>query len=387
MTITLSRQQEALQQSDIRYMSIACKKAGGINMAQGICDLDLPAAVAVGACRAVQDGLNIYTAADGTAVLKQAIASKYARHYDIIVDPEEHVLVSAGATGAFYACMLAIVDPGDEVILFTPYYGYHKSTLESLGCRLKYVPISPEDYSVNFDGLKKALSSRTKAVVINNPLNPSGKVFNREELDQIGILLEGSNTAVVSDEIYEHFVYQGRKHIPVAAISSLRARSVIVSGFSKIFSITGWRLGYALLPARVKKAAVKYNDLVYVCAPAPLQAGAASGLEKLGMDYYERVAAEHEKKRDLFCSLLTKIGLKPAVPEGAYYVMADITPVAGSDDRERVMNLLEKTGVAAVPGSAFFNTSDSTGMARFCFAKKMPVLQEACQRLEDGLRR
>jgi aminotransferase len=174
MPITLSRQQQILHQSAIRYMSIACARSGGIIMAQGICDLDIPAEVAEGARQAIEDGFNIYTAADGTAALKQAIAVKYERHYDIVVEPEEEVLVSAGATGAFYAAMLAILDPGDEVILFSTYFGYHKITLESLGCRLKYVNISLEDHTVDFAGLQKALSPRTKVVVINNPLNPSG---------------------------------------------------------------------------------------------------------------------------------------------------------------------------------------------------------------------
>lgn len=386
MTIPLSRKQQTIQLSAIRYMSIACARAGGINMAQGICDLDVPVSVEEGAHQAIRDGFNIYTAADGTQDLKQSIADKYADHYNISVDPEEQVLVSAGATGAFYAAMLAILDPGDEVILFEPYYGYHKSTLESLGCRVRYVQISPDNHRIDFAGLKKAITPQTKALVINNPLNPSGKVFSRDELDEIGGLLKGTGAAVVSDEIYEHFVYRGREHIPVTSVASLRERAIIVSGFSKIFSITGWRIGFALLPADVKQAAIKFNDLVYVCPPAPLQAGVANGLKELGIDYYERVSSEHEEKRDIFCAVLAQIGLTPVVPEGAYYVMADISRLPGNDDREKVMHLLEKTGVAAVPGNAFYNTDGGTGLARFCFAKKMNVLQEACARLKKGLK-
>lgn len=386
MSIKLSKAQEKLHQSAIRYMSIACAGAGGINMAQGVCDLDVPGAVAEGARQAIREGFNIYTPADGIDVLKQAIAAKYADHYRMTVDSEKEVLVSAGATGAFYATMRAILDPGDEVVLFEPYYGYHKSTLESLGCRIRYVDISLKSQAIDFAELKKVLSPGTKAVVINNPLNPSGKVFTREELEAIGRLLAGTRTAVISDEIYEHFVYQGRKHVPVWTVDSLRERSVIVSGFSKIYSITGWRIGYAVLPAEVKEAAVKFNDLVYVCPPAPLQIGVAKGLKSLGLKYYETVSAEHEEKRELFCSVLERLGMQPVAPEGAYYVMADISCLPGDDDRSKAMFLLEKTGVAAVPGSAFYNRGDCTGMVRFCFAKKMPILQEACDRLETYLK-
>lgn len=352
-------------------------------MAQGVCDLDLPREVEEGARQAILDGFNIYTAAEGVSSLRKAIAKKYSDHYGISIDPGEGVMVSAGATGAFYATMLALIDPGDEVILFEPFYGYHRSTLESLGCRVRYVDISLKDYHIDFSGLEKAITPKTKAVVINNPLNPSGKVFSRDELDELGRLLDGSNIALISDEIYEHFVFGGKKHIPVLDVPSLKKRSIIVSGFSKIFSITGWRLGYALLPARIKEAAVKYNDLIYVCPPAPLQAGAVKGLRELGMDYYQQVAAEHEEKRDLFCGVLEKIGLTPVVPDGAYYAMADISPIPGKNDLEKVMNLLEKTGVASVPGSAFYRSNDLTGMARFCFAKKMPELEEACRRLQQ----
>lgn len=385
MSIKVSRQQRILQQSAIRSMSIACARAGGINMAQGICDLDLPAEVEEGARRAISEGRNIYTAADGIASLKKAVSAKYAEHYRLHIDPEEEVMVSAGATGAFYATMLAILDPGDEVVLFTPYYGYHKSTLESMGCRIRYVDISLAGGAIDFAGLEGVLADRPKAVVINNPLNPSGKVFRLEELEAIGRLLAGSDTALVADEIYEHFVFDSLRHIPVLSVPSLANRAIIVSGFSKIFSITGWRLGYALLPAEVKEAAVKYNDLVYVCPPAPLQAGVAEGLARLGPEYYRGVAAEHEEKRDLFCGVLEEIGLTPVVPTGAYYVMADISRLAGGDDMEKVMNLLEKTGIATVPGSAFYPDTGKTDMARFCFAKKMPVLKEACDRLKKGL--
>lgn len=385
MSFAFNKKQEQLHQSAIRYMSAACTKVDGINMAQGICDLDVPVAITEGAIQAIHEGNNIYTAADGTSELREAIAAKYASHYGLEVDPEDEVLVSAGTTGALYAVLLGILEPGDEVILFEPYYGYHKSTLESLDCKIKYVSITLANQAIDFAGLRKALTPRTKMIILNNPLNPSGKVFSFAELEKIGNLLDGSKTVVVADEIYEHFVYGGRRHVPVSTVDSLKKRSLIVSGFSKIFSITGWRVGYAVLPVEVKRAAVKFNDLVYVCPPAPLQKGVANGLHSLGMEYYENVAIDLEKKRDLFCTVLMKKGLKPVVPEGAYYVMADISSLPGATDRDKVLSLLEKTGVASVPGSAFFHTRSGIDMARFCFAKKMDVLQEACRRIEQGL--
>lgn len=381
MTIKLSRRKEMIAQSEIRSMSQECSRIGGINMAQGVCDLEVPACVIEGAARAMKEGYNIYTPCEGLPELRRAISEKTMRFYGRSVDPDSGVMVSAGATGAFYASALALLDPGDEVILFEPYYGYHVSTLLSMGCVPRFVRLDPPQWELNMNALEMALTGKTKAIVLNSPANPSGKVFSREELSLISDLVNAHDLILFSDEIYEHFIYEGLSHLPPATVPGLEARTVTISGLSKLFSITGWRIGYAMAPPEVITAASHFNDLIYVCAPSPLQIGAASGLLDLGPDYYETIANDHLEKRDLFCAALSDAGLTPYVPKGAYYVLADISRVPGSDDKERVMHILEKTGVAAVPGRAFYHDDSGRDLARFCFAKEMDVLVGACERI------
>jgi len=353
----------------------------GINMAQGVCDLPVPESVLNGAKQAMDDGYNIYTATEGLPELRRAIAEKMKQFYKLDVSPSE-VLISQGATGAFYTTAQALLDEGDEVVLLEPYYGYHASTLAALGCGLKYARLDPPHWQLTREILEKALSSRTRAILISNPSNPSGKVFSQEELEMLRDICIEHDLVLFSDEIYEHFIYDGRKHIPPALIPGMRERTVTISGFSKIFSVTGWRLGYAMAPPEVIEAAAQFNDLVYVCAPAPLQLGVAQGLAELPFEFYQKIAEEHEEKRNRFCAVLEEIGLKPAVPQGAYYVMADVTHIPGNDDREKALYILEKTGVASVPGRAFYHDESGKNLVRFCFAKEPVVLEDACYRLE-----
>jgi len=361
-------------------MTGECRRMGGINMAQGVCDLPIPPGVIEAAKSAMDGGVNTYTAAEGLAPLRQAIAGKMQRFYGMSVDQEE-VLVSQGATGAFYSTAQALLDEGDEVILLEPYYGYHAATLTALGCPVRTVKLEAPAWRLEREALEKAVGKQTRAIVISNPSNPSGKVFSREELTLLADFCDAHDLVLFSDEIYEHFVYDGHEHIPPASLPQLRGRTVTLSGFSKIFSITGWRLGYAVAPADVIARAAQFNDLVYVCAPAPLQMGAVEGLTGLGADFYARIAEDHQRKRDRFCAVLEQIGLTPAVPEGAYYVMADISMVAGADDREKALLILEKTGVASVPGRAFYHDDSGRNLVRFCFAKRDPELEQACERL------
>jgi aminotransferase len=217
--------------------------------------------------------------------------------------------------------------------------------------------------------------------VICNPANPSGKVYTHEELVQIGAFAEKHDLIVFADEMYEHFLYGDAIHITALSIPSLKDRCVVLSGFSKVFSITGWRLGYAIAPLNVIEAMAQLNDLIYVCAPAPLQIGAAVGLEVLGDDYYTELARIHEHKRDLFCGALRDAGLIPSVPNGAYYVMTDVSSVSGKDDFDKAMAILEKTGVASVPGRAFYHDDAGKNMVRFCYSKPIDVLEEAAERI------
>lgn len=379
--LSLSQRHTWVEQSEIRAMSIACARVQGINLAQGVCDLDVPAVVTNGVTEAMEAGYNIYTRFDGLPELRRAIADKQRRHTGLDADSEGEVVVSCGATGAFYCACLALLDPGDEVLVFEPFYGYHVSTLTAVGARPVFVRLTAPDWTFTEKDLERAASPRTKALVLNTPMNPLGKVFTREELQVIADFAARRDLFVFTDEIYEHFTYDGAEHVCPATLPGMRERTITISGLSKIFSITGWRLGYLICDRRWSQTIGHFNDLVYVCAPAPLQMGAARGLNELPGSYYQDVAREHLSKRERFCRALETAGLPPIVPRGAYYVLADISRLPGADDRERAMHLLERTGVACVPGRAFFSDASGAALARFCFSKKDPVLDEACQRL------
>ncbi|QJB56482.1 pyridoxal phosphate-dependent aminotransferase [Pseudodesulfovibrio sp. zrk46] len=381
MSLKVSKRRPLVAQSEIRNMSIECAKVKGINLAQGVCDLPVPDEVLKGAEAAMEKGTNIYTRFDGRWELRKAIAGKQKRYTGMDVNPEGQVVVSAGATGAFYSACLALLDEGDEVIVFEPYYGYHIVTMASLGIKPVYVTLEPPSWEFVAEDLEKAVTSKTRAIIVNTPSNPAGKVFTREELALVADFADAHDLFVFTDEIYEHFVFDGREHISPATLPGMSRRTITISGLSKVFAITGWRLGYAICDPEWALAIGHFSDLVYVCAPAPLQIGAARGLDELGPEYYQDVSDDHEKKRDLFCNTLREIGLTPHVPEGAYYTLADVSSLPGNTAKERALHLLEKTGVACVPGSAFYQGEVGEGLARFCFAKEMPILEDAMARL------
>lgn len=376
----LSQRSGTIAQSEIRSMTLSCNAVQGINMAQGVCDLEIPREVIEGAKRAMDEGINIYTPTEGLPRLRQAIADKMKRFYEVAIEPNQ-VLVSDGATGAFYTACMALLNPEDEVILFEPYYGYHRSTLLSVGAVPTYVRLESPQWKLDISALETVVTSKTRAMVICNPANPSGKVFTRGELDTIGAFAEAHDLIVFADEMYEHFLYDGAVHVTALSVPSLQNRCVVLSGFSKVFSITGWRLGYAIASREVIEAMAQFNDLIYVCAPAPLQIGAAEGLEKLGDSYYTELSRIHQHKRDIFCDALRSVGLTPSVPMGAYYVMTDVSSVSGNDDFEKAMAILEKTGVASVPGRAFYHDDSGKNMVRFCYSKPLDVLEEAAERI------
>lgn len=382
MTLSLSRRADFITQAEIRVMSIECEKVGGINLAQGVCDTEVPLPVRRGAQVAMDKGLNSYTRYDGLADLRQAIAQKMWEYNGIKADPETEVIVSGGSTGAFYCACLALLDPGDEVIVFEPYYGYHVNTLEAVGAIPVYVTMHAPDWTFSYKEVERAITSRTKGIMINTPANPSGKVFSRTELQWIGEIASQHDLFVFTDEIYEYFLYDGREHISPGSLPNLSERTITISGFSKTFSITGWRIGYSISESRWAHMIGYMNDLVYVCAPAPLQYGVAMGIGELGPGFYEELVKEYTRKRDRICSALEGVGLHPSVPQGAYYVLADVSRLSGKTSKEKAMFLLARTGVASVPGDAFFHGSEGCNLVRFCFAKKDEGLEEACRRLE-----
>jgi len=373
-------------QSEIRAMTMECDRIGGVNLAQGVCDTEAPAPVLQGAIEAIQAGHNIYTRLDGIARLRQAIAAKMLRDRKMVVDPDTEILVTSGATGGLQAASLALLNPGDEVILFEPFYGYHASELKSKRVVPVIVPLCAPvsvdaDWTLDIDALRAALTPRTRAMIINTPSNPCGKIFTREELEALSEIAIEYGLFVFTDEIYEHFIYGDAEHISPASLQGMRERTIVISGFSKTFSVTGWRLGYLVANAKWLGAINFFHDLTYVCAPSAFQHGAAQGLEQLEPSFYTQLATDHEGKRSRIVSALNDAGMKPYIPRGAYYVLADASQLPGETAAIKARWLLAKTGVAAVAGSAFFRPGHGENLLRFCFAKRDHDLDDACSRL------
>lgn len=377
-----SRRMAGLAQSEIRAMTIACDRVRGINLAQGVCDTGAPAPVAQGARRAVEAGRNIYTRFDGAPELRRALARKLAEYNGLHADPESEITVSAGATGSFHCACLALLNPGDEAVLFEPAYAYHLSAILAADAVPKLVPMQAPDWTFAQADLEQAMTERTQAIVVNSPGNPSGKVYSRTELEWIADCAARHDTFVFTDEIYEYFLFDGRKHVSFASLPGMAERTITIGGYSKTFSITGWRIGYSVAAAAWAQAIGAMNDLLYVCAPAPLQYGVATGINELPRSFYDELALDYQAKRDRFCQALKQAGLPPSVPQGAYYVLADVSRLPGRTSKERAMHLLERTGVAGVPGEAFFAGPEGRRFMRFCFAKTDPDLDEACRRIE-----
>lgn len=381
MRLAAGHRGSRISKAEIRAMTVECERRGGINLAQGVCDLHVPPAVVQAACQAIANGTNAYTRHDGLSVLRRAIAGKMSAFNGIEADPEREIVVSAGSTGALYSACLALLDPGDEVILFEPFYGYHLNTILAVDAVPRFVRMSPPLWRYDLGQVRAAITPRTKAILINTPGNPTGKVYSKAELQALVDLAVEHDLFLFSDEIYEYFVYDGACHTSVGSLPGAADRTVTLSGYSKTFSITGWRIGYAVAAAKWAALIGYANDLVYVCAPAPLQAGVAAGIDGLGPDYYAALVGQFDRKRHLLCSALREAGFGLVEPPGAYYVLADASHLPGGDSKARAMYLLQQTGVASVPGAAFFHGHDGRQLLRFCFAKTDAELERAAQRL------
>jgi aminotransferase len=373
----ISNRLKGLVQSDIRRMSRECERVSGINLGQGICDLPTIPELVEGATDAIASSKATYSKFEGIDPLREKIARKIERFNGFRVDPSTEVIVTVGSTGGFAASALATLNPGDEVILFEPYYGYHLNTLKVLGIETKFVPLQLPDWSIDFDLLRRTFTPKTKGIVVCTPSNPCGKVFTRDELEKIGALCREFNAVAFTDEIYEYIVYDGRRHLSMASIA--RDVTITISGFSKTFSITGWRIGYVAADAQVAKSIGLVNDLFYVCAPTPLQWGVARALD-IGEDYYRNLATDYQKKRDMLADALEEGGFKPYVPQGAYYMLAEV-PDEFANAREAADALIETARVASVPGPSFYSSSRGDRLLRFCFAKDFDALEEACRRI------
>ena len=380
MDLQFADRAKSIKQSDIRRFSAICAAMNGVNLSQGVCDQPAPEAVKSAAKLAIDEDHAIYTNLRGIVELREAIARKMRDFNGIECDPETEVTVSVGSAGAFACTCLSTLNPGDECIVFSPFYSYHVNLLKLIGVEVRFVDLHPPDWSYSASDLEGAFNNRTRMILINTPANPSGKVFSRQELAHIANCAAKHGVWIVTDEIYEYITY-GRPHISVGSFPGARERTVTISGASKTYAVTGWRIGYAVGPEALIQRAAVVNDLLYICAPAPLQHGIVAGM-KLDSSYYTEMAKDYLAKRELTVDTLYEIGFEPFVPDGSYYLLASFEPGRWPNATAATQNILEKVGVATVPGSAFYrNPADGESQLRFCFAKQMADLEDGCRRL------
>jgi aspartate/methionine/tyrosine aminotransferase len=370
-------------ESVIREMTRLAARHGAVNLAQGFPDFPAPTQLKEAAKRALDEDKNQYAITWGAKAFRDAIAAKHLETTGISLDPEREITVCCGSTEAMIATLLATVDPGEEVIVFEPWYENYGPDAILSGATPVYVKLHAPDWRYDPAELRAAFSERTKAIIVNTPHNPTGKVFTRAELREIGDLCGEFDALLFTDEIYEHIVYDGHEHVYPVTLPGLRERTVMISGLSKTFAITGWRLGYAIAPPDLSAAIRKVHDFLTVGAPAPLQEAAASALA-LGSGYYGKLAGEYQRRRDLLLPLLASAGFRASVPQGAYYIMAEYPDVGIRNDVEFTRHLIEEVGVAVVPASSFTRPGDAEAArrVRFCFPKQDATLLEAGRRLQ-----
>ncbi|HEX6054110.1 MAG TPA: aminotransferase class I/II-fold pyridoxal phosphate-dependent enzyme [Gemmatimonadaceae bacterium] len=368
-------------ESVIREMTRVAQQHGAINLAQGFPDFPMPEAMKEAACAAIHGDLNQYAITWGAPALRLGIAEKYRRWYNMPVDPEREITVTCGATEAMAAVFLALIDPGDEVIVFEPWYENYGPDAILASATPRYVPLEPPEWRFDPEVLRAAFNEKTKAIVVNTPHNPTGRVLTREEIGVIAELCIEHDVWAITDEIYEHIRYAGGHHV-LATWPGMRERTVTISGLSKTFSCTGWRLGYAIAPERESVAIRKVHDFLTVGAPAPLQAAAAVGMA-FDAAYYNHLALDYRARRDSLLPVLAEAGFTFSLPEGAYYVLADFSALSDRDDTEFAKWMAAEIGVAGVPGSSFYHAGAGRGksMIRFAFCKKQETLDQAAERL------
>ena len=384
--INLSEAVSGLVQSPIRSISNDCAKVGGINLGQGVCNFPIVGSIKHAAHNAIMSDKNAYSACEGVLDLRIALSEKIKRFNQFDVNPETELMVSHGSTGAFVSAVATLFNPGDEVILFEPFYPPHKLILEFYKVSVKTVPICLDDLSFDLADLQKALSKRTKGIVLCTPGNPSGKVFSREELSRIGDFAEKNGLVVICDEIYEHITYPGHEHASLASIKTCHPAVVTISGFSKTYSMTGWRLGYASGPAHIIKKMALVQDLLYVCPVTPLQFGVMNALD-LRVGYYEDLKQKYLLKRDYLWNIFKSAGAKVALPQGAYYLFCDVSNIDLQAPEPVEKLFLGKAGVAVVPGDTFFQSqSKNAKYIRACFALDDSELQAAGFRIEQSFK-
>ena len=379
----ISRKAQQFTESVIREMTRLAMEHGAINLAQGFPDFAAPVEVKEAAVRAIRADINQYAITWGAREFREAIAERFRKDSGLAVDPEREITVCCGATETMIASLLAVVDPGDEVVIFEPFYENYGPDAIMCGAVPRFVRLHPPQWTFDPDDLAAAFSQRTRAVILNTPNNPTGKVFDGKELETLAGLARRYRAYVITDEIYQYMTYDGCRHVSMATLPGMRERTITINGLSKTYSVTGWRVGYAIAPPEVTGAIRKMHDFITVGAAAPLQEAGVTAL-RLPESYYEGLRASYLSRRDRMVALLEEAGFRCFKPRGAYYVMTDITAFGLPDDVGFTRHLIRDIGVAAVPGSSFY--SDPTlgrQQVRFCFSKTDATLDEAGRRLQE----
>jgi len=381
MKLFSSKKAQGFVESVIREMTRICLEQKGINLAQGFPDFPAPEAIKEAAVRAIREDYNQYAITWGTPGLRKAVAEKFAAINGVRIDPDREITVCCGSTEGMIASLVGMVDPGEEVVVFEPFYENYGPDTILCGATPRFVALHEPDWHFDEKELSRAFNNKTKAIIINTPNNPTGKVFSREELEFIGRLCEKWNAVAITDEIYEHILYDGVEHVSMASIAGMEDRTVTVNSVSKTYGLTGWRVGWVVAPAAITDSIRKVHDFLTVGAPHPLQEASALALTMDGA-YYKQLAADYCEKRDILLSALEDAGFRTYKPNGAYYIMTDVSHWGVMDDVGFSLRLIREGGVAAVPGSAFYNQREmGKGKIRFCFPKKPETLQEAGERL------
>jgi aspartate/methionine/tyrosine aminotransferase len=381
----VSKKASSFTESVIREMTREALKHGAVNLSQGFPDFSAPEAVKRRAMEAIDHDINQYAITWGSKDFRDAIARKTQNYLGIEIDPESEITVTCGSTEGMIAAMMATVDPGEEVIVFEPFYENYAPDAILSDAHPRYVPLRAPDWSFDRDELRATFSKKTKAIIVCNPNNPTGKVFTRDEMEFIAGLCQEFDALCFTDEIYEHILYPREgadiKHISMAQLDGMRERTVVINSMSKTYSVTGWRVGYCIAPPEITSGIRKVHDFLTVGAAAPLQAAGAYALS-LPQAYYDTLQKEYQARRDLLLPVLEKSGFGTFVPDGAYYIMTDISRFGFSDDVEFTRHLIREVGVACVPGSSFYSVpADGAQQVRFCFCKKDETLNLAAERL------
>jgi aspartate/methionine/tyrosine aminotransferase len=381
VSVLASAKAEKFTESVIREMTRLATLHGAVNLSQGFPDFPAPEEIKEAARKAIEADINQYAITWGAKSLRDAIASKFQRLYGVPVDPERHVTVTCGSTEAMMAALLAFLNPGDEVVVFEPYYENYGPDAILSGAVPRFVKLRPPDWSFDPDELKAAFGPRTRAIIVNTPNNPTGKVFTRSELEFIASLCLEHDAVAVTDEIYEHILYDGAVHVPMAMLPGMAERTITINGMSKTYSVTGWRVGWTIAPPALTNAIRKVHDFLTVGAAAPLQEAGALALS-LPDSYYPDLASSYARRRDRLVPILERAGFRVHKPQGAYYAMTEIDAFGFDDDVRFARHLVEDVGVAVVPGSSFYSDpKDGARQVRFAFCKKDATLDEAERRL------